>query len=177
MKKYLYSLSVLGFAILLVSCSSDPKKIEAAKKLGYDSARKTVFDSLAKHEALMQLGLKNFKEKQLMVYGSGVLKHSPPNDGHVHDGGYSVTTKFGSKDYATGIMDRVIDKDHNQVVATLPFIVKKGQINQGDDYLSDKKKHAHLKEYEIVEIPELDSTGHPTSKTYLLAIVKKVLPK
>ena len=114
MKKYLYSLSVLGFALLLVSCSPDPKEIAAAKKLGYDSARKIIFDSLAKYEAVMQMGVKNYKEKQLMVYGRGVLKHSPPNDGHVHDGGYSVTTKFGSKDYATGIMDRVIDKDHNK---------------------------------------------------------------
>lgn len=174
MKKVIYTISLLCIAFMLTQCTKRTNDLSLMKKQCYDSARKVIIDSLHSRTAKEE----GYKALQKKVYKPEEIKHSPPDDGHVHDGGFDLTGKSTTQDYVSGIMHRVIDMDHNKVIATIPFIVKKGQIKKGDDYITDKKKHAHLAEYDLVEVPLIDpATGATTGQTILVAVVKRVIPK
>ncbi len=162
MKKTLYPLAMIASTFLLVQCAGNQTKdLADAKKQLYDSARKVILDSLANKNSLDQES----------------LVHNPPDDGHIHDGGTGLTGKFSTNTFVSGTMDVVTDSAHTIVTNTYPFIVQKGLINPGDDYMSDKVKHAHLI-YELVPITLKNPAGtNPPTLTVDVAIVKRVKPK
>lgn len=166
------------FAMGVFSCSPDPKLLQEARdeglKVGYDSAMNYLKDSLKQ----LEIASENYLKLQAKVFDPSQIKHNPPYNGHVHDDGYQLLAAGG--EYASGVMARVIDSAHNEVVTRLPFIIKKGKLKAGDDYLRDKKRHPHIddKDVEIVHIPIINPTnGMPTGQYTLLAIVKDIVPK
>lgn len=156
--------------LILMSCggsteqSSSTASVSPDWQKGYDSAKRYLKDSL-KQVTLQKM---EYRKKQRGL----ALGVTPPDDGHVHDGGYGIQfTNLKGRDYVIGTMAVVPDTDlpHVKVDALVPLIVEKGKIKEEHKY-QGKVVHPHI-DYETLTIPVyLD--GEVVDST-VIAITKK----